>query len=128
KQEYLESLTGGVVKQSQISDLQRGRLRDPSGATWEALARAFGVDVGRLMEISKLPSDEIPSIVEVLPPDLAGLPGWARDFHRWGERLSPRERQRILDLARTLAEEAAERERAEVESQAETNPGGDERA
>lgn len=117
KQEELARRSGGLLAQGNISGIERGLYPNATLSTLQGLATAFGVSLDALVAAAAGPPDQIPSIVEALPPDLAGLPGWARDFHRWGSRLSPAQRASIIALARSLAEESPPD--AEVESHAE---------
>jgi transcriptional regulator with XRE-family HTH domain len=122
KQDELVRRSGGRIAQSQVSDLERGKYPNPTMETVEGIAAAFNVSIDALVAAAKLAPGEIPSVAEVVAPGTPGLPGWVRDFHRWGVRMTPAQRRSILDLARTLAEEAARDGDAEVPAEPDGRP------
>jgi transcriptional regulator with XRE-family HTH domain len=121
KQVELARRSEGLLSQANISDLERNKYPSPSIETLEGVAVAFGVSVDTLLRAARMPPEGIPSVAEALPPETAGLPPWVRDFHRWGTRMTPAQRRSVLDLARTLAEEAARQEAAELPADVETD-------
>jgi transcriptional regulator with XRE-family HTH domain len=89
------------IHQAMISNLERDRYASPTGETLERLAAAFGVSVDMLLHGDTGSADQPPL--------------WLRQFERYGHLLTPKQRQMILDLARSLAEEAQAREGAILE-------------
>lgn len=125
KQEDIARRSGGLLTQVNVSDAERNKYPNPTQRTLQGFANAFGVTLDALVRAAALPPGEIPSVAETLPPETAGLPGWVRDFHRWGSALTPTQREGILDLARKLAEEAAQAEIAKLNAHPRPNPSGE---
>ena len=124
-QKEVAARSGGRLSQVNVSDMELQRYPNPTQRTLEGFAAAFGVSLDALVAAASAPVDAIPSVAEALPRELAGLPGWVRDFHRWGAQLSPAQRQSILALARSLAEDTARTDGAEVAPEAEADPTSD---
>ena len=122
KQEDIARRSGGLLTQVNVSDAERNKYPNPTQRTLQGFASAFGVTLDTLVRAATLPLGEIPSVAEALPPETGGLPGWVRDFHRWGSALTPTQREGILDLARKLAEEATQAEVSEVKAHPGANP------
>jgi transcriptional regulator with XRE-family HTH domain len=123
KQEDIARRSGGLLTQVNVSDAERNKYPNPTQRTLQGFANAFGVTIDALVQAAALPSPEIPSVAEALPRQTAGLPGWVRDFHRWGSIMTPTQREGLLDLARRLAEEAAQAETAKLKAYSRTDPG-----
>jgi transcriptional regulator with XRE-family HTH domain len=122
KQEDIARRSEGLLTQVNVSDAERNKYPNPTQRTLQGFANAFGVTLDALVQAAARPPREIPSVAEALPRETAGLPGWVRDFHRWGSIRTPTQRGGILDLARRLAEEAAQAETAKLQAQARADP------
>jgi transcriptional regulator with XRE-family HTH domain len=116
KQEELARRAG--LTQSTVAYVEADKYANPTRKTLGGLAHAFGVTIDALLAAANgaavEPGPPTPEAL-VIPPGLD--PKWVADFLKYGHRLTAKQRQSLLQLARSLADEAAEQRAAKGEQE-----------
>ncbi len=76
----VESITDGAISNAYLSQLERGKIKNPSGKTLLSLAAAYHVDPSEMLEWLGEPTT-------IKPPPICPTCGRARIGETWMERL-----------------------------------------